>query len=168
MSIITRINHSNILQTRSNISQSNNSSTVNYRTSEVLTLNPNSHITSSITRNNHNNSTITQINNSNIRSNLNLLNSEITSSKVSNVIIVATITYSNSFNTSSQIINFKPSNALINLFIILLTINLNPNFTSSIRRNSHINISNITNMNITYINLNRSNKLRNIHSSIYC
>ena len=77
MSIITRINHFNFMNTRSFINQSHSCSTINNSSIIFMTINHNSHITCRIITNNHNNSTITLINNNNIIfSHVNLINSK--------------------------------------------------------------------------------------------
>ena len=91
---------------------------------------------------------------------------EVSGCEVSSVIIITIITYSNSFNTRSQVFNHKSCNTINNSCKVLFTVNFNSNLICSIDRNGYINLSNITNINISHINFNRSNNLRNCHSSI--
>ena len=91
---------------------------------------------------------------------------EVSGCEVSSVVIITSITYSNCFNTSSQVFNHKSCNTINNRCKVLFTINFNSNLACSINRNCHINLSNVTNINISYINFNRSNKFRNSNCSV--
>ena len=62
MSIVTGVNHLNRVLARSYIVQINNSSAVDHRSSIILAVNINGHITGSIVSNNYDNSTIALVN----------------------------------------------------------------------------------------------------------
>ena len=66
MTIITRINHLNIMDSRSHISNIDNSYTINNSSIKLFITDFNSNITSSIITNDNNHSTITMIHNNNI------------------------------------------------------------------------------------------------------